>query len=48
MARLDRRPRTELARLHGITEGFFAVTLQRRFPSPLLSDLLHAFPRRAG
>lgn len=38
----------ELARLDGITEGFFAVTLQRRFPSPLLGDLLHAFPRRSG
>lgn len=30
----------ELARLEGITEGFFAVTLQRRFPNPLVSELL--------
>lgn len=33
----------ELARLEGITEGFFAVTLQRRFPNPLVAELLDAF-----
>lgn len=38
----------ELARLDGITEGFFAVTLQRRFPNPLLGVLLDAFARTRG
>lgn len=33
----------ELARLDGITEGFFAVTLQRRFPNPLVAEMLAAF-----
>lgn len=33
----------ELFRLDGITEGFFAVTLQRRFPNPLVGELLEAF-----
>ena len=33
----------ELARLEGITESFFAVTLQRRFPNPLVSQTLKAF-----
>jgi LysR family transcriptional activator of nhaA len=33
----------ELARLDGITESFFAVTLQRRFPNPLVGDVLDAF-----
>jgi len=33
----------ELARLNGLTEGFFAVTLQRRFPNPLVGELLEAF-----
>lgn len=33
----------ELARLDGITEGFFAVTLQRRFPNPLVREILEAF-----
>jgi len=33
----------ELARLKGLTEGFFAVTLQRRFPNPLVGELLDAF-----
>jgi LysR family transcriptional activator of nhaA len=33
----------ELARLEGITEGFLAVTLQRRFPNPLVGELLRAF-----
>ena len=32
----------ELARLEGITEGFFAVTLQRRFPNPLVAEILGA------
>ncbi|MEQ8900455.1 MAG: LysR family transcriptional regulator [Roseovarius sp.] len=31
---------TEAARLDGITETFLAVTLERRFPNPLLADLL--------
>ncbi len=30
----------EAARLDGISETFVAVTLQRRFPNPLLSDVL--------
>jgi LysR family transcriptional activator of nhaA len=30
----------ELARLDGITEGFLAVTLQRRFPNPLVAEIL--------
>jgi len=33
----------ELARLDGITEGFFAVTMQRRFPNPLLGEILDSF-----
>jgi len=37
----------ELARLEGITEGFFAVTLQRRFPNPLVDEILAAFAMRA-
>ncbi|WP_297771452.1 LysR substrate-binding domain-containing protein, partial [uncultured Roseovarius sp.] len=32
---------TEAARLDGITETFLAVTLERRFPNPLLTELLH-------
>jgi LysR family transcriptional activator of nhaA len=31
----------EAAQLDGITETFFAVTQARRFPNPLLSDVLH-------
>ncbi len=31
----------ELARLDGITEAFCAVTLQRRFPNPLLATVLN-------
>jgi LysR family transcriptional activator of nhaA len=33
----------EITKFRDITEGFFAVTLQRRFPNPLLGDLLEAF-----
>ena len=33
----------ELARLDGITEGFHAVTLRRRFPNPLVAEVLGAF-----
>ena len=33
----------EYARLDRITEGFFAVTLQRRFPNPLVAELLSVF-----
>ncbi|WFE91563.1 LysR family transcriptional regulator [Roseibium porphyridii] len=33
----------ELGRLEGIKEEFFAVTLQRRFPNPLVADLLKTF-----
>lgn len=36
----------ELAQLDGITEGFFAVTLQRRFPNPLVGEILDAFALR--
>ena len=34
----------EAARLDGIGENFMAVTLQRRFPNPLLSEVLGATP----
>ncbi|MEP4034138.1 LysR family transcriptional regulator [Roseibium polysiphoniae] len=33
----------EYARLDGIMESFFAVTLQRRFPNPLVAETLSAF-----
>ena len=33
----------EFTRLKGITESFFAVTLQRRFPNPLVAETLSAF-----
>ncbi|RFU12423.1 LysR family transcriptional regulator [Rhodobacteraceae bacterium W635] len=33
----------ELARLDGMSERFFAVTLQRRFPNPLVAEVLGAF-----
>lgn len=33
----------ELVRLDGITEGFFAVTRQTRFPNPLVRDVIAAF-----
>ena len=33
----------ELVQLEGITEGFFAVTRQRRFPNPLVGEVLEAF-----
>lgn len=33
----------ELARLDGITEVFAAVTLQRRFPNPLVREILEGF-----
>jgi LysR family transcriptional activator of nhaA len=33
----------ELARLEGITEVFAAVTLQRRFPNPLIREILEDF-----
>lgn len=38
----------ELARLEGITEGFFAVTRQRRFPNPLVAQALEAFDLERG
>jgi len=37
---LDTGVLVEAASLAGITETFFAVTLQRRFPNPLLSEVL--------
>lgn len=33
----------DLGRLNGLAEGFFAVTLQRRFPNPLVGELLDTF-----
>jgi len=45
---LEARTLVEHARLDGISEGFFAVTLQRRFPNPLVRDLLDDFDRAAG
>ncbi|MDF2231275.1 LysR family transcriptional regulator [Albimonas sp. CAU 1670] len=38
----------ELARLEGISEGFYAVTLQRRFPNPLVAEVLDAARAAAG
>lgn len=38
----------DLVRLEGITEGFFAVTLQRRFPNPLVREILDAFEPDEG
>ena len=32
----------EISRLDGISETFFAVTRERRFPNPLLADVLLA------
>ncbi|MFC3227744.1 LysR family transcriptional regulator [Marinibaculum pumilum] len=37
----------EAAQLDGIAESFFAVTLQRRFPNPLLAELLARSPDAA-
>ncbi|WP_123195231.1 LysR family transcriptional regulator [Pannonibacter phragmitetus] len=34
----------EIDRLEGLTESFYAVTLSRRFPNPLLRDLIAARP----
>jgi len=34
----------ELARLPGLRETFYAITLKRRFPNPLLQDMLRAHP----
>jgi LysR family transcriptional activator of nhaA len=34
----------ELARLPGLRETFYAITLKRRFPNPLLREMLHAHP----
>ena len=39
---LDSGQLLEIARLGGITESFLAVTLQRRFPNPLLGEVLKA------
>lgn len=33
----------ERARFEGITERFFAITLQRRFPNPLVGELLQTY-----
>jgi LysR family transcriptional regulator, transcriptional activator of nhaA len=38
----------EADRLPGIAEAFYAVTIRRRFPNPLLADLLHAKERPFG
>ncbi|SDW29949.1 LysR family transcriptional regulator [Roseicitreum antarcticum] len=38
----------ELARLDGISERFFAVTLRRRFPNPLVGELVDAFQLDRG
>lgn len=38
----------EAGRLEGIGESFLAVTLQRRFPNPLLEEVLHAPGRGTG
>lgn len=44
---LDMGVLVERARLDGITERFLAVTLQRRFPNPLVAEVLEA-ARLAG
>ncbi|PRX37217.1 LysR family transcriptional regulator, transcriptional activator of nhaA [Meinhardsimonia xiamenensis] len=38
----------ELARLDGLTETFYAVTLRRRFPNPLVREALEAAEALAG
>lgn len=38
----------EADRLPGLSETFYAVTMRRRFPNPVLRDLLAAAPRRVG
>jgi LysR family transcriptional activator of nhaA len=38
----------EAARLEGVSETFYAVTLARRFPNPLVGELLEAAPPLAG
>jgi len=38
----------EIARLDGITESFLAVTLQRRFPNPLVGEVLSVARPGAG
>ena len=38
----------ELARLPGLRETFYAITLKRRFPNPLLRDMLAAHPLEEG
>ncbi|WP_261195285.1 LysR family transcriptional regulator [Pseudoruegeria sp. SHC-113] len=38
----------ELAQLEGVTEGFYAITRQRRFPNPLVGEVLDAFPKAAS
>lgn len=38
----------ELHRLEGISERFIAVTLQRRFPNPLVGEVLAAFALEQG
>ncbi|MEQ9257781.1 MAG: LysR family transcriptional regulator [Roseovarius sp.] len=40
---LDAGTLVELAQFEGISEGFYAVTLQRRFPNPLVAEVLAAF-----
>lgn len=41
---LEARILVEVDTLPGIAEGFWAVTVERRFPNPLVADLLAAVP----
>lgn len=38
----------ELGRLEGLREEFFAITLHRRFPNPLVAELLSAYEARGA
>ncbi|WP_022719801.1 LysR family transcriptional regulator [Rhodopseudomonas sp. B29] len=38
----------EAHKLPGITEAFYAVTIERRFPNPLVAELIHSKDKRGG
>ncbi|MEZ4835987.1 MAG: hypothetical protein R2873_28990 [Caldilineaceae bacterium] len=38
---LDSGVLVEVAKLPGLEEIFYAITLKRRFPNPILDDVLH-------
>lgn len=43
---LDKGVLVEIEKLSGLKETFFAITLTRRFPSPLLKNLISHYPRK--